>query len=170
MTRHALNTAIAAALLGTLALTGCKKKAEETPAPTPAPAETAPAPAPMEPAAPAAPAAAQVSVTAVDLGNGIGSDKKVTAPMTTFSPKDTVYASVTTATADPAVAAPAKLGVRWTFQDGQVVNEEARDISFTGPGVSAFQISKPDGWPVGKYKAEVSIEGTAVQSKEFEIK
>ena len=169
MTRQTLNIAIAAALLGTLAITGCKKKPEEVAAPTPAPAETAPAPAPMEPA-PAAPAAAKVSVTSVDLGNGIGSDKKVTAPMTTFSPKDTVYASVSTATPDPAVAAPAKLAVRWTFQDGQVVNEEARDISFTGPGVTAFQISKPDGWPVGKYKADVSIDGTSVQSKEFEIK
>jgi hypothetical protein len=43
-------------------------------------------------------------------------------------------------------------------------------VNFTGNGVTDFQISKPDGWPTGKYKVEVSLDGAAVQSREFEVK
>ena len=31
-------------------------------------------------------------------------------------------------------------------------------------------ISKPSGWPVGKYKVEVSVDGSPAGSKEFEVK
>ncbi|MGH8031967.1 MAG: hypothetical protein ACREO8_06265 [Luteimonas sp.] len=168
MTRKTLNIAIATALLGSLALVGCKREPEEAAVPAPAPADTSAAPAPMEPAP--APMAATASVSAVDLGNAIGSDMKVTAASTTFTPKDTIYASVTTASSDPAAAVPGKLAARWTFQDGQVVNEESRDYSFAGPGVTEFHISKPDGWPVGKYKLDISLDGASVQSRDFEVK
>ena len=56
-----------------------------------------------------APAAATASVASVDLGSAVGADFKVTTPATTFKPKDTVYASVTTATSDPAATVPGKL-------------------------------------------------------------
>ncbi|WP_226467365.1 hypothetical protein [Luteimonas panaciterrae] len=172
MTRKTLNLAIAAALFGTLALVGCKKK--EEPAATP--------PAATEPAAPAAPApapepapapAATASVASVDLGNAIGADKKVTTPSTTFGKKDTIYAAVSTTTSDPAASVPGKLTAKWTFGEGdkaKVVNEESQDITFTGAGVTEFHISKPDGWPTGKYKLEVSLDGNVVQTKDFEVK
>jgi hypothetical protein len=87
------------ALLGTIALVGCKKKEEPAPmATTPPPATTpAPAPAPMP-----APMPAGASVTTVDLGSAVGADMKVSAPKTTFAPKDTIYVSIGTSTSDPA--------------------------------------------------------------------
>ena len=36
------------------------------------------------------------------LGNAVGADMRVTAPMSSFAPKDTIYAAVSTATSDPA--------------------------------------------------------------------
>lgn len=170
MTRKTLNAAIAVALLGSIALVGCKKKAEETPTPAPAPMET-PATPPAADPAPAAPAAsATASVASVEVGNAIGSDKKLTVAMDTFSPKDTIFASVATATSDAAATVPGKLTARWTFKDGQVVNEESRDFDFTNGGATAFQISKPDGWPVGSYKVEVMLDGKSAGSKTFEVK
>lgn len=167
MTRKTLNIAIAAALLGSLALVGCKKQQDEAAVtPPPASTEPAPAPAPVETPAPAA----TVSVTSVDLGNAVGADMKVAAPATTFAPKDTIHASVATSSSDPAAPATGKLAAKWTFQDGQVVNEESKDFNFTGPGVTNFEISKPDGFPVGKYKVEISLDGNVVQSKDFEVK
>ena len=62
----------------------CAKKAEEK----------APAPAPPPPRPPVA---ASVQVTEVQLGNGIGADKRVSAPLDVFAPTDTIYASVATA-------------------------------------------------------------------------
>ena len=167
MTRKTLNIAIAAALLGSLALVGCKKQQDEAAVtPPPASTEPTPTPAPVETPAPAA----TVSVTSVDLGNAVGADMKVAAPATTFAPKDTIHASVATSSSDPAAPATGKLAAKWTFQDGQVVNEESKDFNFTGPGVTNFEISKPDGFPVGKYKVEISLDGNVVQSKDFEVK
>lgn len=167
MTRKTLNIAIAAALFGSLALVGCKKNQDDT-AMTPPPATTEPAPAPMPEPAPAPTATA--SVTSVDLGNAIGADMKVAASSTTFAPKDTIYAAVSTSTSDAAASVPAKLAAKWTFEDGQVVNEESKDVTLSGAGQTEFHISKPDGFPAGKYKVEISLDGNVVQSKDFEVK
>ena len=166
MTRKTLNIAIAAALFGSLALVGCKKNQDEA-AMTPPPATTEPAPAPTTPEpAPAATA----SVTSLSLGNAVGADMKVATPSTTFAPKDTIYASVTTSTSDAAASVPAKLGAKWSFEDGQVVNEETRDLNLSGPGDTEFHISQANGLPAGKYKVEISLDGNVVQSKDFEVK
>ena len=115
--------------------------------------------------------AATASVTAVDLGNAVGADMRVTAPMSSFAPKDTIYAAVSTASSDPAASVPGKLGAKWTHVDSnQTVHEESRDLTFAGDGVTDFQISKPDGWPTGKYKIEVMLDGAVVQTREFEVK
>ena len=153
-----------AAMIGSAALIGCKKK--EEPAPMPPVADTVPAPMPAP-----APMAATASVNGVDLGNAVGADMRVTAPMSTFAPKDTIYAAVSTGTSDPAASVAGKLGAKWTHVDSnQTVHEESRDLAFAGDGVTDFQISKPDGWPTGKYKLEVMLDGTLVQTREFEVK
>lgn len=159
-----LHMAMLAAMLGSAALVGCKKKEEPVP-PPPVATETAP----LEPAP--APVAATASVSGVDLGNAVGADYRVTAPLTSFAPKDTIHASISTTTSDPAASVAGKLGVKWSHVDSsQTVNEETKDITFTGDGVTDFQISNPGGWPTGKYKLEVSLDGTVVQTREFEVK
>ena len=61
------------------------------------------------------------------------------------------------------------LTARWTFQDGQVVDTQDKTIP-AGAQVTDFSISKPDGWPAGKYKLEVMNNGMVVQTREFDIK
>ena len=159
-----LHMAVLAAMLGSAALVGCKKKEEPAPPPS---AETAPAPAPAP-----APMPTTASVNSVDLGNAVGADMRVTAPMSSFSPKDaTIYAAVSTGTSDPAASVAGKLGAKWTHVDSsQVVHEESKDITFAGDDVTDFQINTPDGWPTGKYKVEISLDGAVVQTREFEVK
>lgn len=167
MKRNPIASALLVALLGTVALAGCKKKTEPVEPAAPA-AEPAMTPAPMPTPAPVA---ATASVTTVDLGNTIGADMKVGTPATTFAPKDTIYASIGTSTSDPAATVPGKLGVKWThLGSNQVVHEDTRDLSFTGTGNTEFHIAKPDGWPTGKYRLEVLQDGNVVQSREFEVK
>ena len=165
MKTHRLHIALTAALIGTLALVGCKKN--EAPAPMP------PVASDSLPATTPAPVATTSSamVSGVDLGNAVGADMRVTAPMTSFATSDTIYAAVATNTSDPAATVPGKLGVKWTHVDsGQTVHEETKDISFAGDGVTNFQISKPDGWPTGRYKVEIMLDGAVVQTREFEVK
>src|SRR5688572_3640965 len=62
---------------------------------------------------------APVRVTDVTLGRAIGGDKAITDRTETFRPNDTIYASVAT----DGSASSATLRARWTFEDGQVVDE-----------------------------------------------
>jgi hypothetical protein len=155
---------VATALVAALAIAGCKKDA-------PAPEATAPAPPPaMEPSAPMTPMEATVSISAVDLGTAVGPDMRVTTPATTFSPGDIIIAAVSTNTSDPAATVTGTLGAKWSFEDGQVVNEETKDVSFTDAGVTNFQISKPDGWPTGSYTLDVTLDGKVVESRKFDVR
>lgn len=164
MNRNRIALTLLVAILGGLALVGCKKKEEAVVTP---PVATEPAPAPTPPPAPVA----TVSVTSVDLGNAVGTDMKVTTPATTFAPKDTIYAAITTNTSDAMASVPGKLTAKWTHVDSnQTVNEESKDITFNADDVTDFQIAKPDGWPTGKYKVEISLDGAVVQTREFEVK
>ena len=152
----------AALVLGVaVALAACGKK-EEAPAPVVAPA---PAPAPIETAPPPA-APESVSFAGLTLGNAVGEDQNVTAPMSTFATTDTIYAAVVTKGAAPNASIVAK----WSFGDGQLVDESAQSIAPTGAAVTTFHIAKPDGWPVGKYKVDITIDGNPVASQEFEVK
>ena len=161
MNSKTLHYAIAAALVSTLALSGCKKNDETTPPVAIEPTPSASAPAPMP--------GATASVTGVDLGNAVGPDMKVTTASTSFGKMDTIIAAVSTSTSDSLANVPGKLGAKWSFQDGQVINDESKDVNFTGAGVTNFQVSKPDGWPAGNYKVEISLDGTVVQSKDFSV-
>lgn len=159
MTRQT-TLALAAALAATLSLAACKKEQPAPPAPAPAPAAM---PAPMPPApAPGTPAATGVTVGTVDLGNAVGADNKIATPKTAFAGKDTITASVATDGAGGNVSG------KWTYQDGQVINEESKLVA-AGPQVTAFSISKPDGFPAGNYKLEVSVNGQVVQTRDFTV-
>lgn len=148
-----------------LALSACKRDEPVTqtpPATTPAPS-TAPAPLPAP--TPAPPPTPAVTIANIELGNAVGADNRVTTPSMNFAPTDTIYAAVSTNGAAPSTTITA----RWTYQDGQVVNESSQTIAPAGPAVTTFNIAKPDGWPVGKYKVEVLIDGVSVGLREFDV-
>jgi len=111
------------------------------------------------------PSASPVSVVNVTLGKAIGGDKRVTSPTDSFAPGDTVYASVDTQGAAPTAA----LAAKWTYQDGQMVNEETQSIAPTGPATTEFHVSKPDGLPAGSYKVEILLDGVSVRTVTFKV-
>jgi len=147
---------LAATLLPVLLMGGqaCKKEEPPPPPPVTAPATTLPAP---------------VTVASVTLGNAIGADKKVSAPLETLGVKDTIYASVeTTGTGH------AKLRALWTFVKGDKtakVDETTIEFDSAGPAVNEFHIAKPSGWPKGDYKAEIFLgdSATPVATKTFKV-
>ncbi|MFL5386659.1 MAG: hypothetical protein ACJ8GN_29515 [Longimicrobiaceae bacterium] len=150
--RASLKRPVVVLVLAAAGVGACKKKTAE-------PANTTTLPAP-----PAAPASAPMAVTTVNLGKSLGADKRVTSETTTFGPRDTIYASVATSGNTGGT-----LAARWTFQDGQVVDETSQTVGATGPAVTEFHVSKPSGWPTGNYKVEVMLNGAPAQSKEFRV-
>jgi hypothetical protein len=107
-----------------------------------------------------------VKVTDVKLGRALGADKRVTDETDAFRPADVIYAVVESQGAAPNTA----LQARWTFEDGQVVDESSRNISAAGEDVTEFHISKPSGLPKGKYTVQILLNGAPVESEDFEVK
>jgi hypothetical protein len=106
-----------------------------------------------------------VRVTDVDLGLGVGPDKRVTDQTDSFRPSETIYVSVKTEGAAPS----ATLKARWTFQDGRVVQESSQTITPTGTAVTEFHVSNPAGWPKGSYKVEVFLNGSSTETESFKV-
>jgi hypothetical protein len=111
-------------------------------------------------------AGVSVRVTDVTLGRSVGGDKAVTDRTETFKPTDTIYASVAT----EGSATSATLRAKWSFEDGQLVDESTRTIAPNNKERTEFHISKPDGWPAGKYKLEVFLNDQSADTKSFDIR
>jgi hypothetical protein len=105
-----------------------------------------------------------VRVSQIDIGRSLAADKTINDNTDSFKPNDTIYASIATEGA----AATATLKARWTFQEGQVVNESTQTLAPTGDARTEFHISKPDGWPTGKYKVEVFLNGSSA-ARDFQV-
>ena len=106
-----------------------------------------------------------VRVSHIDMGRSLNADKTINDKTDSFKPNDTIYASIGTG----GTAATATLKARWTYQDGQVVNESTQTIAPTGDARTEFHVSKPDGWPTGKYKLEVFLNGSSAATRDFEV-
>ena len=148
---------VAAVLTSAVALLACKKTEAPAPVPTAAPVE--PTAAPTVVPVPA------VTVTDLSLGTSVGPDKKVQKPTDTFSPKDTIFAAVST----DGAAASSVIAVKWTFGEGQTVKEDSKTIAPAGPAVTEFSIQKPKGWPKGNYKVETTVDSKPGPSKTFKV-
>lgn len=158
-TSRALCMTLAVAL--GVALAACSKKDDN------AAVQTPPASTPATTPAPASTPVAALRITEVDLGRSIGSDKHISNKSDSFGVRDTIYLSVITEGAAPS----AKVSARWMYRDNQVVKQQTETIAPTGgTAATSFRLDKASAWPKGKYKVIVSLDGAAVQTKEFEVK
>lgn len=167
---------LAAVLAGSFVLASCNRDGGMDSTADPAGSDTtalesppgmtdAPADAPAEPQADAA----DVTVTDVLFGTEVDADERVTSPQTAFASDDeTIHVSITTVSSADAPAT-ATLGVRWTYEDGQLIDERSAALQFTGPDATSFHVNNPEGWPMGTYDVEVTLNGEPVETRQFTI-
>lgn len=116
---------------------------------------------------PAMPAATALSVSSIETGEGLNADMTLRDGTGDFGVRDTIYVLVKT----EGSATGSKLAAKWTFQDGQTVEESSQDISPAGGSVNhEFHMQKATPWPAGKYKVEIMLDGVSAGTKDFEIK
>lgn len=140
-----------------LAITGCNKNAE-TPPPKTVETPTTTTPSPV----------AAVTVSSITLGKAINPQMQVVTASDTFAKGDTIYASVNTTGSGSST-----LKAKWTYNsNGQdvLVNENTQTINATGQASTEFHVSKPDGWPTGDYKVEITASGNAPMTRTFTVK
>lgn len=144
--RRGAGSLLALMACGMLAVAGCNREEPVEDADTEIAVEEAPT----------------LDVTGVALGRSIGDDNRVVEEVGDFAPADTIYVSVETeGTGNGTLAA------RWTFEDGQVVDEGSRSVS--GAQVTEFHVSHPDGWPAGHYEVIISLDGEEIERSGFDI-
>jgi hypothetical protein len=114
----------------------------------------------------AEPAVAGVEVSEVRIGRSVGPDQRVTAETDQFGPRDSIFASVAT----QGSANNVRLGARWKYQDGQVVEESRETLSPTGPANTAFHVHHPQGWPAGRYEVEILVNDRPAETRQFTIR
>ncbi|MEO8801910.1 MAG: hypothetical protein ABI304_06020 [Rudaea sp.] len=153
-----------ATVASVFALSACGKKEAPPPAAAP-PVATTPAPAPAAPMS--TPATPETSVVSVQLGTALDANGMVATQSSSFTPKDTIYAVVSTSTSGSMTST---ITAKWAFQDGQVVNSSQQNITTNGQAHTSFHISKPDGFPAGKYTLEISVDGKVANTASFEVK
>ena len=112
--------------------------------------------------------AERAKVTGIQLGTQLSTDGHVApgAERSTFAPSDTIY--VTVLTDHP--PAGATISARWTYQDGQLVSEGHESLTSFERTATEFHISKPDGFPPGRYKVEIAMNGESAGEREFEVR
>jgi hypothetical protein len=109
---------------------------------------------------------AGVEVTEVRMGRGVTADRRVSAETDQFSPRDSIFASVAT----QGSANNVTLAARWTYQDGQVVDETRQTISPSGPTNTTFHVHNPSGWPPGNYRVEILINDRTAETRQFSVR
>ncbi len=112
------------------------------------------------------PPAVPVRVDSVMLGNAVTADGKIATPVGVFGTKDTFYAAVGVTTTVPNAA----ISMRWKYQDGQTVADNAKTIAEPSTGVIDDKLTKASGWPIGNYTLEVVSDGKPISSITFSVK
>lgn len=112
------------------------------------------------------PAGSLVAVRELRVGAAIDSEGAVVAPVDSFAPPDTVYASVTAAgNVDKAI-----LTARWTRSEDILMGERQEVFPLAGRMVVTFRLAEPDGLPPDEYHVEITLGGgDAVGSESFHV-
>jgi hypothetical protein len=151
MNRNTRLFAVALVATWTLLAAACRRSepaATSTPAPAPAPAAPAPVPEAV-----------------ATLGSTIDAQNRVTEPTERFRPEQTIYVSVATSQ----TPAGSTLSARWLDSDGTLINESTQTVVSAAGAATEFHISKPDGWPTGQYRVELSLNGQPLTTKTFAV-
>lgn len=111
--------------------------------------------------------AGALRVTEVWLGRAMRGDTAVVDDIDDFARTDTIHAVVR----HEGAAQGSSITARWTFEDGQVVDERSETVTGVAdrPGYAHFMISNPAGWPVGDYRLTVLVDGREVETEDFEV-
>ncbi len=110
-------------------------------------------------------------VTSATLARGYDEQtSKPIDPTAVFKPTDSVIHLVVTTAYVPSGT---KVGAEWWAVEAAGVKDhkiDAAELSMESTGVVHFTLSRPEGWPPGKYKVILSLDGKANRTLEFEVR
>lgn len=104
-----------------------------------------------------------LTVSNIQLGSALNSDKSVATHVTRFRPDQTVYVAVLTEG-----SGSGDIGARWMF-GGRVISEETKHVSYTQSAATEFHINYAGGFPPGEYRVELLVDGMSAGTRDFRV-
>jgi len=104
-----------------------------------------------------------LTLSNIQLGRSLNSDRSVGSSAITFRPNETIYVSIHTAERGKGI-----VGVRWKY-GSRVIDEPTKQISTDGPDATEFHLQNSGGFPVGNYSVDVFIDGRLVGTRTFNV-
>lgn len=105
-----------------------------------------------------------VALAALNVGTREHIDMTV-KPQSYFAPADPLIVSVSTR----GVAEAATIRIALTFQDSQKYADMKQTVQLTGPRITNFKLARNSPWPIGRYMAEVWIDGKRITGQPVEV-
>jgi hypothetical protein len=99
----------------------------------------------------------------IQTGRSLNADRSVASITTLFKPSETIYVSVQTTG-----SAPGTIGVKWMYH-GRVIDEPVKQVDYTGPASTEFQLQNSGGFPEGDYSVDIFINGEKVGTRSFKV-
>ena len=99
----------------------------------------------------------------IQVGRSLNPDQSIASITTLFKPGETVYVSVQTKGGGKGT-----IGVKWMYE-GRVIDEPSKQVNYSGPSSTEFQLTNRGGFPPGEYSVEVLIDGKSVGTRAFRV-
>ena len=106
---------------------------------------------------------APLALANIQTGRALNQDGSVASISTLFKPNETIYVSVQTTG-----EAPGTISVKWKYQ-GRVIDEPTKQVDYSGPASTAFQLQNSARFPEGDYSVDIIINGEQVGSRSFKV-
>ena len=99
----------------------------------------------------------------IQVGRSLNPDRSIASITTLFKPGETVYVSVQTK-----AGGKGTIGVKWMYE-GRVIDEPSKQVDYSGPSSTEFQLTNRGGFPPGDYSVEILIDGKPVGTRAFKV-
>jgi hypothetical protein len=106
---------------------------------------------------------APLALDNIQTGRALNQDGSVASISTLFKPNETIYVSVQTTG-----SAPGKISVQWKYE-GRVIDEPTKQVDYSGPASTPFQLQNAARFPEGDYSVDIFINGQQVGSRSFKV-
>ena len=104
-----------------------------------------------------------LNVVGIQTGKSLNSDHSIGTHAATFHPNDPMYVSVLSNGRGKGT-----ITVKWTFA-GRDLQTLTKKVSYNGQAATDFRFVAADGFPVGDYTIEVTVDGKIIESRRVKV-
>jgi hypothetical protein len=104
-----------------------------------------------------------LNVVGIQTGKSLNSDHSIGRHAASFHPNDPMYVSVLSNGRGKGT-----ITVKWTFA-GQVLQTLTKKVSYNGQAATDFRFVAADGFPVGDYTIDVTVDGKTIETRRVKV-